>query len=299
MYWKSDCALCECVDSKEVCTYDSCRLTESDCLAQDQVLVNQEGKCCYCAPQLINVTTTTMQVPTTKKPTSNWTTPPTSTDCYFNGVDYNKPAPENQWVDGCHMCKCVDGISTCSKFCPISACPEGHVLSTDSDDCCSCVLEEPDCVYNNVSHKHGSSWTDGPCVECSCDKMASVTCVDHRQHCDVACDFETHELKYSDDQCCPTCVKKESCEPVVKTQRLFTADGCVSENEEEVSVCSGSCSSSTTMLQYPPYIQSNCHCCQPSEVAQKEVTAVCGDGSKTTISVPVIKSCACSGCGDY
>ena len=43
MYWKSDCALCECVDSKEVCTYDSCRLTESDCLAQDQVLVNQEG----------------------------------------------------------------------------------------------------------------------------------------------------------------------------------------------------------------------------------------------------------------
>ena len=65
--------------------------------------------------------------------------------------------------------------------------------------------KEPDCVYNNVSHKHGSSWTDGPCMECSCDKMASVTCVDHRQHCDVACDFETHKLQYSDDQCCPTC----------------------------------------------------------------------------------------------
>ena len=43
MYWKSDCALCECVDSKEVCTYDSCRLTENDCLVQDQVLINQEG----------------------------------------------------------------------------------------------------------------------------------------------------------------------------------------------------------------------------------------------------------------
>jgi len=166
------------------------------------------------------------------------------------------------------------------------------------DQCCSCVPEEADCKYKNNLYPIGSSWNDGTCMECSCDVDGGVVCNDLHDQCDVlqSCNLETHELKYSDSECCPTCVKKGSCTPVTITQQLFDEDGCVTEDEVDLSVCSGSCSSNTTMLQYPPYIQTNCQCCQPTEVEQRQVSAICAGKVKKTITIPVIKSCGCTGC---
>jgi len=228
----------------------------------------------------------------------------TSTDnCVINGTDFNKPAPDNKWTDGCNVCKCVDNQAQCSKFCPIKSCPVGQTLVTDvnSDECCYCTCSEPVCKYKGVIHQPGSFWNDGNCTSCSCDETNGVTCTDLRSECDVikSCDLNTHSLRYIDSQCCPICEEKQTdeCQPVVVNELITTEEGCVTETEVELSVCSGVCASTKALLQYPPYIQNNCRCCQPNETEQREVKVVCDSGLEKSIQVSVAKSCSCSMCG--
>jgi len=188
----------------------------------------------------------------------------------------------------------------------IESCPSGEKLVTDVEDgeCCRCEPEEtkPVCKYEGEEYEVGSSWSDGTCSQCSCDYYAGVVCNDLRDQCDLqSCDLETQELKFNESQCCPVCVDKKpqpdgGCKPVAVNQTLETSDGCVTEGEIELTACSGACNSNTNVLPYAPFLETNCHCCQPSEIEEREVTTLCPGGVKSTLKIPVIKSCGCSLC---
>merc|ERR1712002_736872 len=112
----------------------------------------------------------------------------------------------------------------------------------------------------------------------------------------------TQELVYDPSQCCPVCVDKPTviggCAPVSVQHQLELEDGCVSEEVVELMACSGACVSNTTLLKHAPFIQTNCRCCQPQEVDEREVMTLCPGGIRKSVRIPVIKSCSCSLCGD-
>merc|ERR1739838_1058268 len=375
IYWKGDCTQCSCTSGSEQCIYDACRINQNTCEQKGQRFVQVPGTCCYCAPVVVNVTTTTVVVTTkpiteevtttpvekttaatkttpepatapttaqvdttaevlkttesytepidytTTAPTtaheattnmtttrSTFTTTPKSSRCIFKGIDMDRPSPNNQWSYGCTVCKCVNGEASCEKYCSIQQCRSGEKLITEvgDDECCRCEPEEttPICKYEGQDYEPGSSWEDGSCTQCSCDYYAGVVCNNARDHCtDVitSCDLETQELQYNESQCCPVCVDKPqkpdgSCKPITVSQQLLTDNGCVTEGEVTLTACGGSCSSNTTVLSYPPYIETNCHCCQPTELGEREVTTLCPGGDRSTIKIPVVMSCGCSQC---
>merc|ERR1739838_154115 len=252
-------------------------------------------------------TTEPTVVSTTRSTFTNATTPKSSR-CIFKGIDMDRPSPNNQWSYGCTVCKCVNGEASCEKYCSIQQCRSGEKLITEvgDDECCRCEPEDttPICKYEGQDYEPGSSWEDGSCTQCSCDYYAGVVCNNARDHCtDVitSCDLETQELQYNESQCCPVCVDKPqkpdgSCKPITVSQQLLTDDGCVTEGEVTLTACGGSCSSNTTVLSYPPYIETNCHCCQPTELGERDVTTLCPGGVRSTIKIPVIMSCGCSQC---
>merc|ERR1739838_1251855 len=75
IYWKGDCTQCTCTSENEKCSYDACRINQNSCEQKGQRFVQVPGTCCYCAPVVVNVTTTTVVV-TTKPITEEVTTTP-------------------------------------------------------------------------------------------------------------------------------------------------------------------------------------------------------------------------------
>merc|ERR1739842_124306 len=254
----------------------------------------------------VETTTPAAPIETTTPLAPVETTTPKLSRCMFNGMDFDRPAPNNQWSYNCTICKCVNGQSSCEKACLIESCPKGEKLVTDvaDDECCRCETEEPMCKYEGLDYEVGSNWTDGECTTCNCDYSAGVECTDLRDSCDAysTCDLATHELKFTNESaCCPQCFEKPEppkggCNPVNVTQQLETADGCVSDGNVELTSCGGACASNTVVLPYSPFLETNCHCCQPVDVEEREIEMLCPGGSKTTLKIPVIQSCGCSEC---
>merc|ERR1712183_355066 len=248
------------------------------------------------------VNTTSVPVTTT---TEKLMTPITRERCLYNGMNYDRPAPNNQWSFNCTICKCVAGEATCHKACTIDSCPVGEKLVTDvpDDECCRCEHDEDkhhECKYEGEIYEAGNTWNDGNCTTCECDYDVGVNCTDERDHCDVTCDPMSQDLVYKDDECCPTCVDKPTiirgCQPINATQQLETSEGCITEEEVELTACSGACGSSTNVLPYAPFLETNCHCCQPDQVEEMEVRTLCPDGEIKMLTIPVIRTCGCSRC---
>ena len=51
----------------------------------------------------------------------------------------------------------------------------------------------------------------------------------------------------------PTIIR--GCQPVNVTQQLETEEGCITEEEVELTACSGACGSSTNVLPYHPFLE--------------------------------------------
>ncbi|XP_056407686.1 SCO-spondin-like [Hyla sarda] len=54
-------------------------------------------------------------------------------ECQHDGQVYG---PGDDWQDGCHMCRCVNGIGVCAKQCPSPDCAEGEVMVQEPGECC-------------------------------------------------------------------------------------------------------------------------------------------------------------------
>merc|ERR1739838_663414 len=76
IYWKGDCTQCSCTSGSEQCIYDACRINQDSCEQKGQRFVQVPGTCCYCAPAVVNVTTTTMVFTTHPATEENTATAP-------------------------------------------------------------------------------------------------------------------------------------------------------------------------------------------------------------------------------
>merc|ERR1712193_51288 len=128
------------------------------------------------------------------------------------------------------------------------------------------------CEYEGTYKEFGETWELDECVTCECvDASTGVTCKNEKSSCNTNC-LEGEELQYVEGQCCPICVARplvdESCAPITIV----------------------------TMIQEPPFVQTNCHCCKPAEVEHRTVTLTCLDGSKSEHAVPYITACSCTDC---
>merc|ERR1719370_2293844 len=324
-FWKGDCIKCQCRDGREYCESGLCRITQDDCDERGQRFIDVPGSCCFCAPYNITITTPepvttpemTTKIPvvsttiigggstttkdiimtgviTSTKSVSTTTAPKT---CNFNGTDYTG---KKVWSpDSCHSCRCVQGEAECAKICTITSCPDGHVLDMKegSDECCKCVPQM--CEYEGTYKEFGETWELDECVTCECvDASTGVTCKNEKSSCNTNC-LEGEELQYVEGQCCPICVARplvdESCAPIT-ISTMLNIDGCVSDEEIELNACNGRCASNVTMIQEPPFVQTNCHCCKPAEVEHRTVTLTCLDGSKSEHAVPYTTACSCTDC---
>ncbi|XP_077125438.1 SCO-spondin-like [Ranitomeya variabilis] len=54
-------------------------------------------------------------------------------ECQHEGKDY---LPGEDWQDGCHMCRCVNGIGVCATKCPPLQCAEAEVKVLEPGGCC-------------------------------------------------------------------------------------------------------------------------------------------------------------------
>ncbi|XP_069586533.1 SCO-spondin-like [Ranitomeya imitator] len=54
-------------------------------------------------------------------------------ECQHEGKDY---LPGEDWQDGCHMCRCVNGIGVCATKCPPLQCAEVEVKVLEPGGCC-------------------------------------------------------------------------------------------------------------------------------------------------------------------
>nr|XP_039273324.1 mucin-5AC-like isoform X1 [Styela clava] len=194
-FWKGDCQLCECVEGVEQCQTNVCRLTEVSCAAEGKILMNIPGSCCYCAPNNVTITTTKPVVVET-------TTRPPSQECIINGINYDRPAPDNVWMeDACTICMCVDGVKECEKECKITSCQANEVFVNGTEtECCRCEpapvsqcqpsirlaqvqmpecytaeeIELTTCSGNCPSHFSAVAYPPYMEVECTCCKPVTV-----------------------------------------------------------------------------------------------------------------------------
>ncbi|XP_076800960.1 uncharacterized protein LOC143445613 isoform X3 [Clavelina lepadiformis] len=221
-------------------------------------------------------------------------------ECFYEGMDYNKPAPDNIWESDCEMCRCVNNTKQCVKVCRLSenSCGAGEIVYNDpsSNECCKCVAQM--CKYEGEFKQFGESWEIDDCMTCSCiNASIGVTC-SNTHDCKV-CEKETEIAQHVEGQCCPQCVARpppiSDCAPV-KVQRVWEMSNCTSDGEVELTTCQGRCESNTTMLAEPPFIQTNCRCCKPAEVETRTVSFTCEGGSRYTRDIPHIVSCSCADC---
>nr|XP_002129323.4 kielin/chordin-like protein [Ciona intestinalis] len=292
-FWRGDCQYCQCLDGKEHCQNNVCRLSQAACDEIGQRFVEMPGTCCYCAPYNVTITTSTLAT-TIAFVTSNPTTE--VNNCIYDGVDYNQPSPHNIWENGCNICRCENNTQECSKVCRLeqSSCGDGEILMNDltSDECCECVAQV--CEVDGVYKKFGESWNVDDCVTCSCvDFTTGVHC--ESRECNATCDV-TQTLELVEGECCPKCVDQApSCSPVA-IQHVINLDGCVTEGSVQLTACVGSCASNVTMIDSPPFIQTNCHCCKPDDIRHRNVTLTCPGGRMVDHMIPEILSCACAEC---
>lgn len=82
----------------------------------------------------------------------------------------------------------------------------------------------------------------------------------------------------------------------VPAYKNISFKGCVSEAPVDVGSCSGHCSSNTTAMMIPPYYQSNCLCCKPTQLRPIKVLLSCGKNDYLERQLAVITACSCEQC---
>ncbi|KAF6030812.1 BMPER [Bugula neritina] len=114
-------------------------------------------------------------------------------------------------VDECTNCTCKEGTMSCTReTCPILNCTSDSHVYTDPTSCCPTCRPSSlykQCEYEGNTYQHGSSWLV-QCVHCTCSD-GIITC--NKQSCDAEqyCPLDTHQLKFTDGECCPTCVERD------------------------------------------------------------------------------------------
>ncbi|XP_075117575.1 SCO-spondin-like [Leptodactylus fuscus] len=82
-------------------------------------------------------------------------------ECLYDGQVY---LPGADWEDGCHICRCVNGIGVCATRCPPRHCAEGEVQVQEPGECCPvCRRQITDPSPVCKLHKEVRNITKGGC----------------------------------------------------------------------------------------------------------------------------------------
>ena len=198
-----------------------------------------------------------------------------------------------------HEGECID-----PKMCPscLDKYPEGAVWRNESEPCL-----EYSCVGGQVKT-----------TEFACECLVPPTCGDHETlievrdndsccstykcECDVAsCPQEPScetgsTLKRIETGCCPEyhCISP-SCD-VVEKPEVFTVEDCSSVQPINVTVCEGSCSSGTVLMETFSSVgtEKSCSCCTGVEFETKNVELLCPGGFQVSHQMRRITKCQCN-----
>lgn len=82
-------------------------------------------------------------------------------ECQQGGQLY---PPGADWQDGCHLCRCVNGMGVCATRCPPLDCAEGEVKVQEPGDCCPvCRRQATDVLPDCKLHTEMRNITKGGC----------------------------------------------------------------------------------------------------------------------------------------
>jgi hypothetical protein len=231
-------------------------------------------------------------------------TPPS--ECILDGTTYY--VGETWTKDACTTCCCsLSNNGIYEAVCVEQSCPVCGVGTTrvppTTDQCCGeCVPDS--CVHDGKVYAVGQTWspTQDACNTCMCKlnpltgKVYTECSVAHCPAFDESC--PVHRIKMSADGCCKTCepvtvVVDEGCAVKVDYHDYYEADGCVSEEMVEMTLCSGECTSSSLFSEALNMYHKQCSCCTAAATETKTVNMVCPDGSRYARSIEVATECSC------
>jgi len=206
-------------------------------------------------------------------------------------------------VDECTTCCCVvtaDGTykSECSTL-QCSTCQVGYTLIPVEGQCCGeCVPDS--CVSNGKTYSVGQTWspTDDKCNTCVCRSnpltgaVYTECSVPSCPAFDESCPVEF--IKYSADGCCRTCERQDDgCGVKIDYTDYIEVDGCVSDEQVDMTLCSGTCTSASVWSEAINSYHKQCSCCTATSTETKDVKMTCPDGRKYTHQLVVATQCSC------
>uniref|UniRef100_A0A8D1A1U5 Mucin 5AC, oligomeric mucus/gel-forming n=1 Tax=Sus scrofa TaxID=9823 RepID=A0A8D1A1U5_PIG len=225
-----------------------------------------------------------------------------------NGTLYQPGAVVSSTL--CETCRCeVPGgpesdtfaisceTQICSTYCPV-----GFEYQERQGQCCG-FCKQVACVTNTSdSSVHlfypGESWSDpgNRCVTHECEKhQEGLVVVTTRKACPpLTCAKDQAQL--SKDGCCLFCPPSNQSCAVYHQHQVLQQQSCRSAGPVRLTYCQGNCGDTASM--YSPEanaVEHRCKCCQELQVALRNVTLHCPDGSSRAFSYTEVEKCGCVG----
>lgn len=205
--------------------------------------------------------------------------------------------------DICTTCTCMEvSKGTYSAVChetQCSTCSEGYILVPVEGECCGeCVQDS--CKYNDKTYAVGQTWSpsNDQCSTCCCvrdvltgsvyTECSTVQCPEFDDSC------PPEFIKTSEDGCCVTCERETSgCGVKVDYTDYVEADGCISKEVVQMTLCSGECTSTSIWSEAMNKYHKQCSCCTCTDTETKLVEMICPDNTSFTYELTVAKECSC------
>uniref|UniRef100_A0A8W4FF13 Mucin 5AC, oligomeric mucus/gel-forming n=1 Tax=Sus scrofa TaxID=9823 RepID=A0A8W4FF13_PIG len=277
----------EALQSGQCCPQYSCACNTTRCPVPVEcpegshlVLTYEEGACC---------------------PSYNWTS------CSVNGTLYQPGAVVSSTL--CETCRCeVPGgpesdtfaisceTQICSTYCPV-----GFEYQERQGQCCG-FCKQVACVTNTSdSSVHlfypGESWSDpgNRCVTHECEKhQEGLVVVTTRKACPpLTCPGGQAGADLGTPL--PPACSSPGC-AVYHQHQVLQQQSCRSAGPVRLTYCQGNCGDTASM--YSPEanaVEHRCKCCQELQVALRNVTLHCPDGSSRAFSYTEVEKCGCVG----
>ena len=98
----------------------------------------------------------------------------------------------------------------------------------------------------------------------------------------------------SADGCCKTCEREDNgCDVKIDYTDYVEVDGCVSDEQIDMTLCSGECTSASVWSDAVNSYHKQCSCCTATATVTKKVNMTCPDGSKKIHELVVATECSC------